>query len=68
MRRGGEMGYWESLDRERIEQQRKLPWYERDAFFVFLQMLETFGTLFWFVVSTNLVVAYVRSHFQPGHN
>jgi hypothetical protein len=24
------MGYWESLDEERIEQQSRLPWYERD--------------------------------------
>jgi len=24
------MGYWESLDQERIEQQACLPWYKRD--------------------------------------
>ena len=24
------MGYWESLDEERIAQQRRLPWYKRD--------------------------------------
>ena len=24
------MGYWESLDDERIAQQRRLPWYKRD--------------------------------------
>jgi len=25
------MGYWESLDQERSEQQRRLPWYKRDC-------------------------------------
>jgi hypothetical protein len=24
------MGYWESLDEEHIEQQRRLPWHKRD--------------------------------------
>ena len=25
------MGYWESLDEERSEQQRRLPWHKRDC-------------------------------------
>ncbi|HET6492110.1 MAG TPA: hypothetical protein VFG44_03970 [Burkholderiales bacterium] len=49
------MGYWESLDEERIEQQRRLPWYKRDWFVANACLVGIAFFTFQFVVLFKLV-------------
>lgn len=55
------MGYWESLDREHIEQRRKLPWYKRDYFWYAVVFVCALGSMYLIVFLIKAAVRFFSS-------